>query len=208
MIISTNKTIGTICHMCGYISADEISPFHIMDNYELKCRICGAKIIKIKKEKISKSYTLHQKCFLCGENHVSRISHKAMWNQKLFSFGCEVSLYDMCYVGEENEVTSSLNELMSTLNEISDETEPSGEEISDALTEAGYMMAAFELLKKFLADGKIRCICDDNRFVVRMTDNGIGIFCGNCGSFHEIKCKTSEDVKNFEKTDILLLRND
>jgi hypothetical protein len=180
-----------------------------MDSFTLLCEHCGREIILIKKEGSQKSYVLRQKCFLCGETHISRTTHKAMWTRKLFSFGCEVSGYDMCYIGESDDVSGSLEKLMAELNELSAESETEADvNISDALSEAGYIMIAFELLKTYLAEGKVRCTCDDNRFIVRMTDGGIGLSCGGCGSFHEIKCKTSEDVENFKKTDILLLQKD
>ena len=204
MIISMNKTIGTVCHMCGCVVCDEISPFHIMDDFELKCDLCGTKIIHVKKERKQKSYTLLQKCFLCGETHVSKISHKAMWNRKLFSFGCATSFYDMCYVGKDDEVKNSLNDLVTDLNEAAHDADDN--HISTDNSE--YIAMAFELIKTFLATGKIRCICNNERFIVRMTESGINISCGNCGSVCNIKCKTAEDIENLKKTDILLLRKD
>ena len=209
MIISMDKTIGTICHICGHTATSDISPFHIMDSFELNCNICGAKVIHVKKEKAQKSYTLHQKCFLCGETHVSKISHKAMWSKKLFSFGCDASLYDMCYVGQETKVKESLCELMDTLNEIVEkDADKKAQPSSELLFKPGPASEIFALLQTFLATGKIRCTCNDNRFIVRMAEDGIEVCCGSCESFCKIKCKTDEDVENFKKTDILLLRKD
>lgn len=203
MIISMDKTIGTVCHMCGYAASGDISPFHIMDDFELRCNLCGAKIIHIKKQRARKSYNFKQKCFLCGETHTGNISHKAMWSKKLFSFGCDASLYDMCYIGEGEDVKKSLHELMDSLNKIAGEDSGESYAVKDSC-----ILTAFELIKTFLATGKIRCSCNDERFIVRMTRSGIEISCGNCGAVCEINCRTAEDVENFKKTEILLLRKD
>lgn len=198
MIISYNRTLGTVCPVCGFLITEEIGPFHVLGDYSISCRNCGKAVINIKRNADKKSYKIVQECFVCGKPHTTHISHKSMWKGGLFSFGCQTTELDMAYVGKPGEVENALAELAEVFDSAARET------LSQLAGE--YMVIAMEILKRMLIEGRVICLCKESKIMMSVLDGEFVIYCENCRSSERIKCASESDIRALEKRKNILLR--
>ena len=112
MIIEHKKTWGYKCPHCTEDVLEEIGLFDVTSYqpFASSCPICKTLLGTISKD-VNGDYVIEAPCYVCQETHVFRVPHKLFWNQQLFSLGCTLSGYDICYFGEKSEVEDSLKQL-------------------------------------------------------------------------------------------------
>lgn len=200
MIIENEKTWGYKCPNC---SADVTEQFGMFDITAYRALQSECATCKMPLGKISRTgdgdYVIEAPCYACREMHTFRVPHKLFWENKLFSLGCDLSGYDICYFGTQSEVEEALEELNGEILKRCEMTEDSLHECDER------MRKAVDILQQIAAEGNLFCLCGKNKIQVGLIGDCIAIQCGACGAGEVIHMETEEDLEQLRKRKSIVL---
>ena len=192
MVIDPKQTfIGYRCPHCGngVISAVGVLTLGA-DLLKLKCE-CGGSELTVQKTS-SGQIRLTVPCLLCPNPHNFTVSESLFFSKELFMLQCPYTDVDLCFLGELDEVSSGLErtnmELLDMLgaeeieNLIKANSERSSEEI---FTDPQIYDIIMFVIGDLAEEKKINCLCDGGvceKYGVEVLDDGIKVFCKNCGA--------------------------
>ena len=190
MIIEHKKTWGYKCPHCTEDVLEEIGLFDVTSYqpFASSCPICKTLLGTISKD-VNGDYVIEAPCYVCQETHMFRVPHKLFWNQQLFSLGCTLSGYDICYFGEKSEVEDSLKQLNEEILKRYEISEGILNEYDERIRQA------LDILQEIASSGNLFCLCGENKLRVGLVSNRITIQCGACGAFEVIKMESEEDLE-------------
>lgn len=200
MIIEHKKTWGYKCPHCTGDVVEEMGLFDITSYQPLEssCPICKTRLGTISKDK-NGGYIIEVPCYVCQEAHVFRVPQKLFWNRPLFSLGCTLSGYDICYFGENSEVEESLMLLNDEILKRYEMTDEILDECDDRIRQA------LDILQEIASGGNLFCLCGKNKLQVGLEGTRITIRCSTCGAFEIIKMETDEDLERLQNRKSIVL---
>ncbi len=200
MIIERKKTWGYKCPNCTGDVLEEIGLFDITSYqpFESCCPVCQIQLGTISKESMG-DYLIEVPCYVCQEAHVFRVPQKLFWNPSLFSLGCTLSGYDICYFGEHSEVKEALSQLNQEILKRYEMTDGILSECDERIRQA------LDVLQEIAQKGNLFCLCGENKLQVGLVGNRITIQCGACGAFEVIKMETDDDLEKLQDRKSIVL---
>lgn len=179
---------------------EEIKLFDVTSYQPLvsSCPVCKTKLGTISKDK-NGDYMIEVPCYVCQEPHSFRVPQKLFWNKSLFSLGCTLSGYDICYFGEESEVDESLMRLNDEILKRYEMTD----EILDECDER--IRLALDILQKIAAGGNLFCLCGSHKLQVGLEGTRITVRCSACDAFEIIKMETDADLERLQNRKSIVL---
>ncbi len=137
-------------------------------------------------------------CLFCKQNHNYVVSETVFFERDLFLLNCPYTGMDIAFIGEESSLEPELKrteeEIMRLLasfeaEEIAD-IQPTDMHEDEILPDPAVYDTLRFVVKDLESDGKIKCLCDDGIYDLRFTDDGIEVFCENCGATYQFRAST------------------
>ncbi len=214
MLIGNRKTtIAYRCPHCGGgvlgISADvSLAGGRIL---KLKCP-CGESDMTVSEAKDGKIH-LTLPCLLCNTEHRYLVAPSLFYGRELFCLNCAYSGLDIAFSGEEARVSHALEENEKTLRRLFDEagisslslTPRDEDEKKRILPDAEVVDVVRFLVRELEADGQVDCPCHNGEYDIEITEEGVRVFCLNCGGEHFFPVYSVESARALLELDRLTL---
>lgn len=205
MILSGKQThIAYRCPGCGYSIFGYVGAFaKTHDLLKLKCQ-CG-------ESELSMNFTddgkvrLTVPCLFCRRPHHFTVSQSVFFGQERFLIACPYTHMDICFIGDKEKIGEELERSGKELEEL---FERLGEEEDEEGTREGptpeellpdaqiYDIIRF-VVKELEADGKIECPCGEGPYETDITEDGVRVYCANCGAEHVFKADSVQAAEAF-----------
>ncbi|MBO4798116.1 MAG: hypothetical protein J5494_05025 [Candidatus Methanomethylophilaceae archaeon] len=208
--------VGYRCPHCGHGVLSPIGVFSLSgDMLKLKCT-CGESELILQKTSDGRVH-LAVPCMVCPRPHHYTLSEGLFFREDLFTLSCEMTGLDLCFIGQEQEVSDALDEagdaLMSMLRETGyepGEDEEEGETDRDVnFTDNHIYDMVLFVVRDLQEEGKIRCRCTDEGesgvYDVVYDKDRLFVICEICGAKREICCNGSLSTQAFLDSDSLTL---
>lgn len=201
------------CYDCGTATVGLLGTLaESGDMLRLKCE-CGGSALEIKKEREGKLH-LSVPCVYCKAQHSYVLASGIAARQELTRLPCPYSNMDIAFIGGEDVITPALEKSGEELARVIASFE--GEELADiqpsdvdegAEPPDPAVFDAINFLVRDLEDeGKISCPCENGKYSLRFTDDGIQVYCESCGASHTFYARTPSAAEEYLATDELKLR--
>lgn len=152
-------------------------------------------------------------CIFCKQNHSYTVSDTLFMEREAFRLSCPYSGMDIAFLGDEDGINADLErtekeigQLLGGLeaDDISDiqPTEMNDEEILP--DPAVYDTIRF-LVKDLEEEGAIKCLCDEGKYDLRFTSEGVQVYCENCGASFDFKAMSPTMAEEYLSLDSLKL---
>ena len=195
------------CPGCGYTIFGLVTPFTMSQNMlRLKCQ-CGESELGMQFTKDKKVH-LTVPCLFCGQPHHYTVSQGLFLERDLFVLGCPYTNMDIAFVGKKEQVDEALQmsqaeleQLFAQLGQDEDEQEPGTPILPDAQV---YDILRF-VVKELEADGAIHCPCGDGVYEAELREDGISVYCTECGASRLIATNSLIAAQDFLSCDHLEL---
>ena len=207
------------CPHCGQAVLGFVGNFSLSaDMLKLKC--------PCKKSEMIITYTNDKKirltvpCVFCPNPHQFVVSQSLFFGRDLFLLNCPYANMDVCFIGTEEKLGEALERNANELNELCKTlgVNPSEEELKEAQENEGpwvdpesflpdaqvYDVVRF-LVKELEADYAIHCPCHSGEYDFAFTENGVKVYCTQCGASYEFFAGSVESARNFLEVDELYL---
>ncbi len=199
MIVEPKKYISARCPVCNERISAEITPFLLNGGFDACCNVCGNNFIKIYK-KPNKKYLISQHCLICDSEHKFDISFGSLWKKKITALACPASTIDICYIGDYDRVNTASDRLDSELQGFATADPEEIYKNADPL----FHLAIAELNLK-LSRNRVLCMCGQCTLIVRLSQMGITLTCGNCDAKEFIPLQNQKDLDTFLARETILL---
>ncbi len=151
------------CPECGGFVHSIVGVFSLTGELiRLKCG-CGKSELSMRN--IGDRIQLNIPCFICEKEHIYTVSRSALFSSNVFSFSCTFTGVDICFVGSEVGVESSIKTADRELEQLMRENEIddffSRDERYEESVDYTAVTAAVSVIKELAADGKIHCGCTE-----------------------------------------------
>ena len=211
------------CPSCTAVATGFVGSFSLMsDMLKLKCPCHDSEMTMtytFGKEK-EKKIRLSVPCLFCGNNHNYVVSQNVFFNSELFLLNCPYTNMDIAFVGTNDRISEEIKRSDKELKLLFDEAGiESPEELKrctkkekkdgadDNLPDAEVYDIVRYLVSELKEDGAIDCPCHSGNYDFEFTDEGIRVFCPECGADY-IFCATSvASAEEFLSCDRLELKN-
>ena len=191
MVIDPKQTfIAYRCPHCGNGVISSVGVFSLGgDLLKLKCE-CGESELTIQRSQTGQ-IRLTVPCLLCPKPHNFTVSESLFFKKELFILGCPYTNVDICFLGAVEEVSAGLDrahlELLDMLGveEIENILKANGERQDEVFTDPQVYDIIMFVIGDLAEEKKIFCRCDGGlceEYGVEMLDDGIRVFCKNCGA--------------------------
>ena len=184
----------------------------VSDMLRLKCS-CGESAMDIKKQNDGK-VNMSVPCVYCKSNHTFVVSSEIMQREELTKFSCPYSGMGIAFIGDEEsvaaEVEKSAEELLRIMTSLEAETvsdiqpQDVGED-SMPPDPAIYDTLNF-VLRDLEAEGEVHCPCKSGSYDLRFTDDGMQIWCKNCGATYDFYAKSVSVAEEYLTIDSITLK--
>ena len=184
----------------------------VSDMLRLKCS-CGESAMDIKKQNDGK-VNMSVPCVYCKSNHTFVVSSEIMQREELTKFSCPYSGMGIAFIGDEEsvaaEVEKSAEELLRIMTSLEAETvsdiqpQDVGED-SMPPDPAIYDTLNF-VLRDLEAEGGVHCPCKSGSYDLRFTDDGMQIWCKNCGATYDFYAKSVSVAEEYLTIDSITLK--
>ena len=184
----------------------------VSDMLRLKCS-CGESALDIKKQSDGKIH-LSVPCVYCRSNHSFVVSPSIMTRDDLTRFSCPYSGMGIAFIGDEDEISTEVDKSGEELSRIMTSLE--AEDVSDIQPQdvAEDSMppdpSIFDTLnfvvRDLEAEGKISCPCKNGNYDLRFTDDGMQVYCKNCGSSYDFYAKSVSVAEEYLTLDEIKLK--
>ena len=201
-MILTPKTTNVAyrCPECGYVTRGLAGAFGLgaRDMLRLKCT-CGAQAEMTMIGTADDRVRLTVPCLLCAHDHHYTLSRSLFYSKDIFHLACPYTDINIGFIGRDEDklsaaidkstedLTALYRELFgkgATIEDIPEEADraiPDGEEEPFLPDAQIYDIVRF-MVKELEADGAIHCPCEGGVYEVELQNDGIRIFCQECGA--------------------------
>lgn len=179
------RSFGYICPKCGKAVLGSRTKFALSAAaVRIECD-CGGEGLEVQTD--GSKFRLWVPCGLCGKTHQAEASADAVLRGRGIALACPETRQLCCYVGEEREVRTQMEELA-----IRAEKEKNGE--TAAFTDHVIMYEVLSELKDIAARGGISCTCGAKTYGVQVQRSAVDLVCKNCGGRLRLPAATDEDL--------------
>ena len=182
------------------------------DMLRLKCS-CGESALDIKKQSDGK-IALSVPCVYCKSNHSYTVAPEVMRREELTKFSCPYSGMGIAFIGDENDVSGEiqtsaedLSRIMASLEaetvadiqpqEVGEDSMPPDPAIYDTLN---------FVLRDLEAEGEVHCPCQMGEYDLRFTDEGMQVWCKNCGATYDFYARSVSVAEEYLTIDSITLK--
>ena len=195
-----NKRLNHIAYRCpdcavatlGLVGGAE----SIVDLLRLKCE-CGGSALDIKRERDGRIH-LSVPCIYCKDNHGFKLSPEVLSRGSLTKLGCPFSGMDIAFIGDGEAIPAELDRTAEELSRIMASLE--AEDVKDiqpkdiAEDDCPPDPSIFDtinfVVRDLEAEGAVRCPCSGGRYGLRFTDDGMQVYCEDCGASFDFHCRS------------------
>ena len=153
-------------------------------------------------------------CLFCKQNHNYVVSESIFFDRDLFLLNCPYTGLDIAFLGEEERLNSELKRTEEEIQRLLTGLEV--EELSDIQPEdmhedeilpdpAVYDTLRF-VVKDLEEEGRLKCLCNNGKYDLRFTDEGIEVYCEKCGGSYLFKATTPSIAEEYLSIDELKLK--
>lgn len=183
----------------------------VSDMLRLKCA-CGESALDIKKQNDGK-INLSVPCVYCKSNHSYVVAPEIMTRDELTKFSCPYSGMGIAFIGDDEavakEVDNSAEELARIMMSLEAETvadiQPQDVGEDSAPPDPAIYDTFNFLLRDLEADGAVHCPCDNGSYDLRFTDDGMQVYCKNCGATHDFYARSVSIAEEYLSIDTITL---
>ncbi len=184
----------------------------VSDMLRLKCP-CGESALDIKKQNDGK-VNLSVPCVYCKSNHSYVVADEIMRRDELTKFSCPYSGMGIAFIGDEDsvakEVETSAEELSRIMisleaDEVSDIQPQDVDEDSMPPDPAIYDTLNF-VVRDLEAEGEVHCPCGNGSYDLRFTDDGMQVYCKNCGAAYDFYARSVSVAEEYLSIDSITLK--
>ncbi len=149
-------------------------------------------------------------CLLCGSEHRFRVSASLFYGRELFLLNCAYSDLDVAFIGEEEKVSAALDENEAKLRSMFADAGIAALSANTAekratLPDLGVLDVIRFLVRELEAEGAIDCPCGNGEYELELCEEGVRVFCQNCGGEHLFPVYSEESAQNFLSLDHITL---
>ena len=184
----------------------------VSDMLRLKCT-CGESALDIKKQSDGK-VGLSVPCIYCKSNHSYTVAPEIMLRDELTKFSCPYSGMGIAFIGDEKAVAEEieisaeeLSRIMASLEaetvadiqpqDVGEDSVPPDPAIYDTLN---FVLCDLE------AEGEVHCPCENGEYDLRFTDDGMQVWCKNCGATYDFYAKSVSVAEEYLTIDTITLK--
>ncbi len=179
------RSFGFICPQCGKPQVHQRSRFALSAAAaRMECE-CEKAALQVETDGVK--FRLQVPCGLCGESHQAELETSQLLEGRGVGLGCPKTRQICCYIGQEQQVMSSVEEM--TIRVEKDKAEQ-----SEAFTDNVIMYEVLSELKDITQRGGIRCSCGSREYAMQVGRAYVDLICGKCGGRLRINAATDEDL--------------
>ena len=184
----------------------------VSDMLRLKCS-CTESALDIKKQNDGK-IALSVPCVYCKSNHSYVVSPEVMQRDEMTKFFCPYSGMGIAFIGDEEAVAKEIDNSADELSRIMTSLE--AETLSDIQPQdvgedsvppdpAIYDTLNF-VVRDLEAEGEVHCPCQSGEYDLRFTDDGMQVYCKNCGATYDFYARSVSVAEEYLTIDSITLR--
>ena len=201
------------CPDCGTLIYGFVGKFALSANMlRLKCS-CGNSALDITITS-DKKIRLSVPCIFCKQNHNYTVSQSIFFGRDIFLLNCPYANMDICFMGEKEKIDvhaertgKELERLLSDLEaESLKDIQPTDLDENDILPDPAVYDTVRFLIKELEADKKIDCPCHSGNYDLRFCDEGIQVYCPDCGATHTFNTVSAAASEEYINVDSLILK--
>ena len=179
------RSFGYICPKCGKAQVHQRSRFALSAAAaRMECE-CEKASLQVETDGVR--FRLSVPCGLCGETHQAELDAQQLLEGRGVGLGCPKTRQICCYIGEEQQVMSSVEEM--TIRVEKDKAED-----GEAFTDNVIMYEVLSELKEIAQRGGIGCSCGSKEYAMQVGRAYVDLICGKCGGRLRINAATDEDL--------------
>ena len=195
-----NKRINHIAYRCPDCAVATVGLLGgaatFGDLLRLKCE-CGGSALDIKKERDGKIH-LHVPCIYCKDSHGYKLSPDVLTRDKLTKLGCPFSGMDIAFIGEGGEIAPELERTADELSRIMasldaedvKDIQPHDLDENECPPDPSIFDTINFVVRDLEAEGKVKCPCNSGKYGLRFTDDGMQVYCEDCGASFNFHCRS------------------
>lgn len=214
MILNEKQNhIAYRCPHCSCAATGFVGTFALSaDMLKLKCG-CGGSEMTLTYTS-DKKIRLSVPCIFCGKNHSYVVSQNVFFGSEPFLLTCPYTNIDICFVGSEKKLQNEIRRSDEQLNKIlTDMGISSIKELGEmnvkepsALPDSEIYDIIRYLVAELKEDGAIDCPCHSGNYDFEATEDGIRIFCRECGAEYVFRSESVSAAKEFLNCDRIDLK--
>ena len=214
MIVKPPSTnIAYRCPSCGTTIYGFVGKFSLAASMiRLKCP-CQASTLDITMTN-DKKVRLSVPCLFCAQNHNYTVSQNVFFDKDLFLLACPYSNMDIAFIGEKEKCDEALTLSEEKLKRLLSDLE--AESLSDIQPQdvgedsvppdpAIYDTLNF-VVRDLEAEGEVHCPCQSGEYDLRFTDDGMQVYCKNCGATYDFYARSVSVAEEYLTIDSITLR--
>ena len=179
------RYFGYLCPKCGKVVMHQRSTFALQAAAaDMECE-CGKASLKVETD--GTKFRLWVPCGLCGGEHQAECSMENIMEGRGIGLACPKTKQLCCYIGEEEQVRSSLEGLAIRAEK------DKGEE-HEAFTDNVIMYEVLSELKDIAKRGGISCTCGSRKYQIRVGRACVDLVCPDCGGRLRLPAATDKDL--------------
>jgi predicted RNA-binding Zn-ribbon protein involved in translation (DUF1610 family) len=215
MVANVETHIAYRCPECGQTIYGFVGKFALSANLlRIKCS-CGGSALDIGITNDGK-VRLSVPCIFCRQNHSFVVSQGIFFGREKFLLNCPYANMDICFIGGKDsideEIERSGKELERLLSDLEAESirdmQPTDLEEEEVLPDPAVYDAIRFLVKELEAEGKINCPCQRGSYDLRFSENGIEVYCPDCGAIHNFTTESVAASEEYLSIDELTLKKE
>jgi predicted RNA-binding Zn-ribbon protein involved in translation (DUF1610 family) len=212
MVANIETHIAYRCPECGQTIYAFVGKFALSANLlRIKCP-CGNSALDINITN-DKKIRLSVPCIFCRKSHSFVVSESIFFGRDKFLLNCPYANMDICFIGSKElidaEIDRSGRELEKLLVDLEAESikdmQPTDLEEDEILPDPAAYDAIRFLVKELEADGKIDCPCHRGAYELRFSNDGIEVYCPDCGAVHNFHTEAIAASEEYLSIDELTL---
>lgn len=179
------RYFGYLCPKCGKAVMHQRSEFALMAAAaHMECE-CGKSSLRVETD--GTKFRLWVPCGLCGGEHQAECSLENILQGRGIGLACPETKQLCCYIGEEEQVRSSMENLAIR-------AEKEKNEDPEAFTDNVIMYEVLSELKDIAQRGGISCSCGSKQYRIRVGRDCVDLICPDCGGRLRLPAATDEDL--------------
>lgn len=183
--METLRSFGYICPKCGKAQVHQRSRFALSAAAaRMECE-CEKAALQVETDGVK--FRLVVPCGVCGESHQAECGAESLLQGRGIGLACPKTRQLCCYIGEEKDVLSAMENLTLRLEKDKAETD-------EVFTDNVIMYEVLSELKDIAARGGIRCSCGSKAYSMQVGRGAVDLICGKCGGRLRLNAATDEDL--------------